>query len=417
MKAQSILYINHYAGSPRHGMEFRPYYLARSWVDLGHRVRILAASFSHLRKHNPCVSRCGQLQEDIDGIDYRFFSTPSYTGNGFGRLRNIAAFLRHLGRNASTVAREFRPTAVIASSTYPMDARIAYHIARTANAPLIFEVHDIWPLTLTELHGLPHCHPFVVWCKYAEQFAYRNSNRVVSLLPAANEYMIRNGMNRGNFTYIPNGVHIDTSTNDVEFLPTLLRHALERARSARDVIVAYTGYHGQANALEYLLSAAHALRDRKVVFFLVGDGPCKKTLQRSATESGLSNLFFFDSMSRLQVLNLLGQCDIAYLGWRDHSLYRFGISPNKLMDYMLSSLPVVHSVNAANDPVGKSNCGISVLPEDPERIACAILELVSKTPAERMAIGRRGREYVLRNHSYPVLAQKYLQILTGTNNI
>ena len=28
----NILYINHYAGGPAYGMEYRPYYLAREWV-------------------------------------------------------------------------------------------------------------------------------------------------------------------------------------------------------------------------------------------------------------------------------------------------------------------------------------------------------------------------------------------------
>ena len=32
-----ILLINHYAGSPRHGMEFRPYYLARGGCERGMR--------------------------------------------------------------------------------------------------------------------------------------------------------------------------------------------------------------------------------------------------------------------------------------------------------------------------------------------------------------------------------------------
>ena len=36
----NILYIDHYAGSPEMGMEFRPYYFAREWEKLGHGVRV-----------------------------------------------------------------------------------------------------------------------------------------------------------------------------------------------------------------------------------------------------------------------------------------------------------------------------------------------------------------------------------------
>lgn len=36
-----LLLVNHYAGSPRHGMEFRPYYLAREWVRAGDRKSVV----------------------------------------------------------------------------------------------------------------------------------------------------------------------------------------------------------------------------------------------------------------------------------------------------------------------------------------------------------------------------------------
>ena len=48
----NILYINHYAGSPDMGMEFRPYYLSREWVELGHNDTIIAEDYCQLRKKN-----------------------------------------------------------------------------------------------------------------------------------------------------------------------------------------------------------------------------------------------------------------------------------------------------------------------------------------------------------------------------
>ena len=70
----NIVYIEHYAGTPALGMEFRPYYLAREWVRTGHRVRMLAASYSHVRARQPEIG--GEPKDEtIDGIDYRWYPT------------------------------------------------------------------------------------------------------------------------------------------------------------------------------------------------------------------------------------------------------------------------------------------------------------------------------------------------------
>lgn len=76
----NIILINHYAGSNIHGMEFRPYYLAREWVKMGHNVTIIAASFSHLRQKNPDISAI--TEEVIDGIRYIWLPVNKYQGNG-----------------------------------------------------------------------------------------------------------------------------------------------------------------------------------------------------------------------------------------------------------------------------------------------------------------------------------------------
>src|SRR5512137_2875617 len=106
----NILLLNHYAGSPALGMEFRPYYMAREWVRMGHRVQIVAADYSHVRARQP---RAGD--ESIDGIAYRWVHTPPYQGNGLGRVRNIWTFLRRVWADAPRLQREFRPQVVIAS--------------------------------------------------------------------------------------------------------------------------------------------------------------------------------------------------------------------------------------------------------------------------------------------------------------
>ncbi len=183
-----ILLVNHYAGSLRHGMEFRPYYLAREWLKLGHEVLIVAASQSHLRNVAP---RCdgGSARERIDGIDYLWLRTPAYRGNGVGRVLNIAVFCLRLAMHARRLARVFRPDVVIASSTYPMDIWPARRIARAARAKLVHEIHDLWPLSPVELGGMSPRHPFIRVCQAAEDAACRDADVVVSMLPCVREHL------------------------------------------------------------------------------------------------------------------------------------------------------------------------------------------------------------------------------------
>ena len=126
----NILYLNHYAGSPRHGMEYRPYYLAREWVRVGHRVTVVAANFSHVRARQPQAG-----QDNVDGITYHWLPTPTYQGNGLGRVKNIWSFLRQVWQLAPTLVTACQPAVVIASSTYPMDIWVARRLARLLDHP------------------------------------------------------------------------------------------------------------------------------------------------------------------------------------------------------------------------------------------------------------------------------------------
>ena len=112
----NILYINHYAGSPEMGMEFRPYYLSKEWVKMGHKVRIVAGDFSHLRIKNPKVRRDYQKQT-IDGIDYIWMKTGAYEGNGVKRALTMFRFVGKLWINAMNIAEKWKPDVVKASST------------------------------------------------------------------------------------------------------------------------------------------------------------------------------------------------------------------------------------------------------------------------------------------------------------
>ena len=402
----NILYLNHYAGSPALGMEYRPYYLAREWVRAGHQVQMLAADFSHVRSRQPTAG-----DELIDGIRYRWIPTPRYRGNGWGRVRNIWTFLHAVWRDTPRLVREFQPQVVIASSTYPMDIWVARRLARQAGATLVFEVHDLWPLSPLELAGMPRWHPFMVLCQVAEDTAYRDAGRVISMLPKVHEYMASRGLDLRKLSIVPNGITLEEWQGAPPALLPEVQAALDAARAAGRTVVGYAGSHGLPNALDTLLDAARQLAGEPLQFVLVGDGHEKQRLARRVADEGLTNVSLLPPIPKAQIPAFLAAIDIAYIGWQRVPIYRFGIAPNKLMDYMMAGCVVLHSVEAGNDPVAEAGCGLTVAPESADAVAAGLRRLVALPAAERRRMGERGRAFVLEKHTYPVLARRFLDAL------
>lgn len=405
----NILLVNHYAGSIRHGMEYRPYYLAREWVKTGHRVQIIAASFSHIRADQPQMAGAAQKLENIDDVTYRWYRTPGHAGNGIGRVVNMLAFIWRLWRNSKEIAAEFEPDVVIASSTYPMDIWPAKRIAKRANAQLIYEVHDLWPLSPIELGGMSRWHPFIIWCQWAEDYAYRHADKVVSMLPKAKEHMESRGMAPEKYHHVPNG--IDTGEwEQCQPLADEIRSELMRIKNRGLPVIGYAGTHGLANALDVLLDAARESAGQFEVV-LVGTGPERGRLLQRVAEEKIVNVTMLPAIPKTCVPDFLAIIDIAFIGLLPQPLFRFGISPNKLMDYMMAGKPVVMAIRAGNDPVTETGCGITVTPGDAAAIRDGIMALAAMTPEEWKSMGEKGRAYILAEQTYPVLAQRFIQLI------
>jgi len=405
-----ILLINHYAGSRDMGMEYRPWYLGREWVAVGHEVVIVSASFGHVRQKQPEVDK-DFTEQQIDGIRYLWLITPSYSGNGLRRMLNMITFSQKLKKYATRIADTYNPDIVLASSTYTWDNYGARKIARLAGAKYLYEVHDLWPLSPRELGNMPSYHPFIFSLQKAENFAYRHADAVISMLPNTQEHMIHHGLDPGKWNYVPNGIRVDEWSNEQPG-KYALAEMLDSLKSEGFFLVGYTGSIGIANALDNFVTSAEILKNEKIRFIIIGDGPEKMQLIQQVKEKNLHNVIFADPVLKNVIPEVLESMDALYIGLQRQPLFRFGISPNKLLDYMIAGRPVIQAIDAGNDMVNEAGCGISIPAEDPEKLAEAIVELTKMTPDQRKLFGLQGREYVIRNHDYRLLAKKMIGIFS-----
>jgi glycosyltransferase involved in cell wall biosynthesis len=405
---RTIWIVNQYAGSRTYGMEFRHFELARELRRLGHEVIVISGSYSHLFARLPAMTGTYTLEE-VDGVRFCWVRVPAYgRATSLGRVINMAAFAARLFR--LPLERLPAPDAIIVSSPSPFPILAAERWARRFHARLVFEVRDIWPLTLQELGGLPRWHPLVIVLGWFERHAYRAADLVVSVLPAATDHLVAHGADPARIRIVPNGIDDDALAASAEAARSDVPTGGETGRPP--FVVGFVGTLGIANALETLIDAARSLDPERFSIVIVGAGPEGERLRGRAAD--LPGVTFRGPVAKADVPAVLGTFDACYVGYHRSPLYRFGISPNKVFDYMAAARPVILAADAPTDPVRESGCGLTVPPDDPAALAAAIRTLASMPPADRAAFGRAGRAFVEREHAYRELAARYAAALEET---
>src|SRR5690606_999412 len=105
-------------------------------------------------------------------------------------------------------------------------------------------------------------------------------------------------------------------------------------------VVVYAGALGVPNHVESLVQAMAILRarqDSRIAALIVGRGERAQQLRDLVRQQGLDDcVALHDQIAKREVPALLGAADIGYISLKPEPLFRFGISPNKLFDYMLA---------------------------------------------------------------------------------
>ena len=403
-----ILYLDHYAGSLAHGMEFRPYYLAREWKKKGHDVVIIGGDYSHLRSVQPNVIK--DFQEDyIDGIKYEWIRTGKYQGNGIKRAISMLRFVGKVWFNAEKIANSVKPDVIISSSTYPLDTYASQRIRKFSHGILVHEVHDMWPITPIELYGMSKFHPFVVVMQAAENSFCKHADLVVSVLPCAESYLRDHGLGENKFVCIENGVVEDDWIN-TEALPKCCQDIIDKAKSENRLVIGFYGSHTKAYCLDYLLRAASEIDSSRYFLLFVGDGSYKPELVKLAKQLKLdeNSYAFVEPISKRSIPMLIEQIDVSFVGATKNKIFRFGIGMNKLFDALMGGKPILYAVSAPNNLIDKYNCGISVEPENVASIADGLIRLLDLSEIDRQKMGSNGHKAATENYTYSVLAQRFI---------
>jgi len=405
---KSVWILNHYAVTPDMDGGTRHFDLGKQLVRRGYEVVVFASGFDHRSKRYIKVGPKERLKvEELEGVRFAWLNTSPYYANDWRRVVNMVSYaVRVLG-----IARRFRmPDVVIGSSVHPFAALAGWWLASRYKARFIFEVRDLWPQTAVDM-GVMKATAIPARLLYAwEKFMYQRAEKVIVLMPKASQYIESRGIDPGKVVWIPNGVDLERYRNPAPLDPsTEAARALDQHKDKFKVV--YAGAHGPANGLGVVIETAALMADRAptVHFLLIGDGPEKQALRDKAKQLGCTNITFAGPLPKTSIPAALQQADLLLQCIRPLEVLKYGVSPNKVNDYLASGRPIVMSVAAADDVVTQAQAGLTVPPGDAEGLAGGILQLLQMSKEERERLGANGRAYAEKHRAMTALGD----ILTG----
>jgi glycosyltransferase involved in cell wall biosynthesis len=333
---------------------------------------------------------------------FRAVRTTPYRGNGLSRMVNWVSY----AVGALVVGlRQDHVDVVYASSPHLFTGIAGYVLARLRRAGFVYEIRDLWLRMAVEMGYIkPSSFTHRVF-HGIDRFLLLHANEVVVLAEGSQEAIVAEHRSVTSVTLIPNGA------DPLVFADDESRSVTRSRLGISGIVMIYAGAHGPANGLSAILTVAERTREDlpEVSFLLVGDGVDKPRLLNETRALGLTNVMFHDPVPKSEIPDLLHAADVGLHILADVPLFRYGVSPNKLYDYMAAGLPVITNCpGEVAEIVVDAGAGLAVAPDDLE---AAVRECAAASPERLQSWGDAGRDYIEHNRSREIVVQQLRDVL------
>jgi acetyltransferase EpsM len=175
-------------------------------------------------------------------------------------------------------------------------------------------------------------------------------------------------------------------------------------------LVGYAGSLGLTNGLDAIIEASQKMKnDNRFHFIFLGDGDLKQKLINDTKEQ--KNVLFIPKVKREDVLSFLTLCNLLYFSSLKSKIWKFGWSPNKLIDYMMAEKPILASYSGHKSMIDEADSGFFVPAEDSNALVQILNDIVLMPPLKLQEMGMRGKEWLMNNRSWDVIGNIYLDSL------
>lgn len=402
---KSVWYLSKYAVTPYNGKPGnRSFELMKELSTLGYNVTIITSDANHF-SYEPSFS--GRINiKDYDSLKVLWLKTLKYR-KAFSIRRILGWFhfeWRILMLNKNNLP---KPDVIIVSSLSLLTILNGIFLRNKYRSKLIFEIRDIWPLTLTEEGGFSRWNPLVFILSIIEKLGYAKSDYIVGTMPNLGEHVTKVlGYTKPTFC-IPMGLEKDFENRSRSVSIDFKNRYID----SNQFTVAYAGSIGISNALDQLFEVASSLLNVKSIrFLIIGDGYLKDFY--ADKYKNLENVIFTGKIPKEEIISALQSCDLLYFAVHPSKVWDYGLSLNKMIDYMLAAKPIIASYSGFPSMVNEANCGSFVPSGDMVALQKELLKYFNMSYTDREVLGANGKSWLIANRMYSHLAKNYVKIFS-----
>lgn len=392
---KNIWLINYYSYPPGTSSWRRHYDLGKELLKYGYNIDIIGGSFVHDRKKHILNKNEKYRIENHEGLKYHILNGISYSGS-LMRILSMIEFMIKVFFYEKKL--KVKPDIIYCSCPHPFNGLISLYLSKKYKCKFILEIRDLWPETWVEMGAMTEKNLIYKIFAYIEKLLYQKADKIIGLMPGI-EAIKQKGITENKIVWISNGVDLE------EFDKNYFKDPVYKFDKSKFNIT-YTGSIGIANALEELFEVAKELQEKNIIFNIIGDGPLKDKYINFCKENVINNIKFYNSVSKNEVPALLKESDALIVTTKKCNLYKYGISFNKIFEYLAATKPIIIAYDTEFDFIKETNCGFSIPAENNEEMLNSILKILSLSKREKQILGENGRKYAKENFSMKILGKK-----------
>lgn len=382
---KKVWIINHYASEAFSNRGGRHYWIAKFLKQKGYDPLVICSN----SKHN---SNCEvyfkndnlfetHLAEEIC-VPFVFIRTRPYSKNGIERVFNMMDFYRNLLRTRKDLIDEYgKPDIIYCSSVHPLALVAGIKIAKKEKIKCICEIRDLWPESIIAYSNLKRTNPIIIGLRLLEKRIYTNADELIFTMGGGKKYIIDQGWDNSNggpinlnkVHYINNGVDLKRFEYNKEHY-NLTDQDLDDNKVFK---IVYAGSIRKGNNIDFWLDVSKLISNPRVKFLFWGDGDQLIHLKQRLIDEKIENVIFKGFVDKQYIPGIISKASINILDGKSDPLYRYGISLNKLFEYLAAGKPVLMAYEAMYNPITDYDAGSMVINPTAESVADEIEKFIS----------------------------------------